>query len=133
MKKQTKIEITVLILLTFLNFFLIKKELSSLLYIFLFIPLGLYFFPIKPIMLIVKNERESLAYKIISCFIISLSIILAYISYLIGIKFTFIKIAYLIELIINLYLISYFVKNKDQLYILHIIIVLLNAMSYYVN
>ena len=56
--KKINVEIIALIFITILNFFLIKKEISSLMYVFLFIPLSLYFFPIKPIVLLFTKEKD---------------------------------------------------------------------------
>ncbi len=131
MKKNLKIEIIILIVLTILNFFLIKRELNSLVYLLLFIPASIYFFPIKPIVSYKNGEKDNLIYKFISCFIISLAIILSYINFLVGHKFIFIKITYLIELILNLFFIYYFIERKNKTYLLHFLILSLNAMCYF--
>ncbi|OYU85580.1 MAG: hypothetical protein CFE24_01365 [Flavobacterium sp. BFFFF2] len=130
MKIKIRTEIVVLIILTITNFFIIEEEVTSLLYVFLFIPTSIYYFPIKPIGLLTHKEEHYIV-KTISCFVISLSLILAYITFLVGNKLVFIKLIYLIELIMNLFLISFFIQKKDRTYLLHVVLMSLNAMCYF--
>ena len=78
MKINTKFEKITLLAITIMYFFLINNYFSSLIYILIVVVTSIYFFPIKVIM---NRENPNLGLLIGSSFLISSSVVLSYISF----------------------------------------------------
>lgn len=129
MKKNEKIEIIFLTLIVLLYFLLLKGQFSSLFYLLFILVGAFYFFPIKAFL---NRNKENIFLTISSCFLISLSLIISYVSFLLEELNKTLKIILLSLIIFNLFLIYNYIssKLKSDIYI-HILLSLLLVLTFF--
>lgn len=128
MNRINKLEIISLIGVVLSYVLLIKLGISTLFYIPLMFLVAIYFFPIK---LLREIKSEKIVLKGFAYYIISMTVALSYVSYLLGNNYS-LKLVYLVLTVLNLFLIYKFnaIKFKPELYFMMINLMLL-IISFY--
>lgn len=125
---RTKIEKIILIIILLMLFLVIKKYLSSLFYAVNILMVSLYFFPIKIIMC---KDKPNYKLLISSSFLISVILIMSYLSIIMGELVNSFKIILFFLCILNIFFIYKYVEMKDDNKNIHLIMLLLLIISYY--
>ena len=112
--------------ITIFNFLLIKNCLPSTIYVLSIIVTSIYFFPVK---VILKRKSDNLFLKITSSFIISVVLVLSYVSYLLDFNNEVLSIVLSIIGFFNFLLIIKLVQVNDEDKYLHLILVILIGQS----
>lgn len=109
-------------------FFLINNYFSSLIYILIVVVTSIYFFPIKVIM---NRENPNLGLLIGSSFLISSSVVLSYISFVMKELPETLKGFLLVLTVFNLFLIYKYVQINEESKFLHLIVMLLLIATFF--
>jgi hypothetical protein len=128
MKINTKFEKITLLAITIMYFLLINNYFSSLIYILIVVVTSIYFFPIKVIM---NRENPNLGLLIGSSFLISSSVVLSYISFVMKELPETLKGFLLVLTVFNLFLIYKYVQINEESKFLHLIVMLLLIATFF--
>jgi hypothetical protein len=128
MKINTKFEKITLLAINIMYFFLINNYFSSLIYILIVVVTSIYFFPIKVIM---NRENPNLGLLIGSSFLISSSVVLSYISFVMKELPETLKGFLLVLTVFNLFLIYKYVQINEESKFLHLIVMLLLIATFF--
>jgi hypothetical protein len=128
MTKYFKIETSILLISLLIYFALIKDFFNPTLYLNLILVVGIYFFPVK---VIINRKSSDLLLILISSFIITVTLVLSYVTYVLENTNNSLKLILLIDTLINLIIIYKMISVKNKLYIYHFILLLFIVMTLY--
>lgn len=128
MTKYFKIETSILLISLLIYFALIKDFFNPTLYLNLILVVGIYFFPVK---VIINRKSSDLSLILISSFIITVTLVLSYVTYVLENTNNSLKLILLIDTLINLIIIYKMISVKNKLYIYHFILLLFIVMTLY--
>ena len=97
-------------------------------YLNLILVVGIYFFPVK---VIINRKSSDLSLILISSFIITVTLVLSYVTYVLENTNNSLKLILLIDTLINLIIIYKMISVKNKLYIYHFILLLFIVMTLY--
>ena len=128
MNKNLKIEISLLLISLIMFFLLIKNIFSSVLYLNLTLLISIYFFPTK---VILHRKDKNALLILLSSFLIAVTLILSYVSFILENINDSLKLILLINTLLNLFMIYKLVNLKNKLYGLHLILLFIITMAFY--
>lgn len=125
---RSKIERTILLIILIMYCLMVKNYFSSLIYLIIILVGSIYFFPIK---VILNRKHPNLSLMIVSSFLISVSLVLSHLSYVMNQLSENFKFILFFLMIINLFLVYKFTQIDNNNKYLHLILLFLLIVTLY--